>query len=49
MREKPKNADFYAWEQFCKWADANGVGKHEDDWTPWWDCWKAAYSEGMQE
>lgn len=48
MRKKPSNADFYRWDQFNEWADLNGIGTHADDWTPWWDCWRRAYSIAMQ-
>jgi len=42
-RKKPENGDVYEWRQFEVWADANGIGIHEDDWTIWWDCWKTAW------
>ena len=39
MRTKPEYADFYRWEQFNKWADANGVGTEQEDWERNWNCW----------
>ena len=38
----------YAWESFCWWAAENGVAMdYEEDWRPWWDCWKAAIDSKM--
>ena len=48
MRAKPENADYYGWVSFEKYADENGIGEHEDDWTEWWNCWKAGYICAMQ-
>lgn len=46
-RKAPKNATFYEWEKFCRWADQNGIGEHPDDWNAWWECWVAAFSAAM--
>ena len=48
MRKKPKNADWYDWEAFERWADITGIGDAKNDWIAWWECWKAAYSIAMQ-
>jgi len=40
----------YCWEEFQNWADANGVSlEHEDDWKPWWECWRAAIDAKKQQ
>jgi hypothetical protein len=37
---KPDNADICRWDNFCKWAEENGVDIEEkDDWDIWWGCW----------
>ncbi len=34
----------YNWNSFTEWAEENGVSlDHEDDYGPWWDCWKDAH------
>lgn len=35
------------WNSFCTWADCNGVGTHQDDWEPWWQCYRAGASCGI--
>ena len=47
MREEPKDAEYYAWETFNKWADEHGVPEHPEDWPPYWELWKAAYAAAM--
>jgi hypothetical protein len=47
-RTRPLNAEFFGWHQFEEWANENGVGKAEDDWLAWWECWKAGYSAGQK-
>lgn len=33
----------YCWDEFRDWCEDNCVSlEHQDDWGPWWDCWKAA-------
>ena len=29
------------WDEFCAWADRNGVGPLEEDWREWWKCFQA--------
>lgn len=42
--KKPKDAHSYGWNDFVKWGTNWGISfDHEDDWKPWWDCWKAGY------
>ena len=48
-RKPPENAELYAWKKFERWADANGVGDHPDDWSPNWMCWKTAYIAGVNQ
>ena len=48
-RQKPENADFYAWDEFNKWADKNGIAYHLGQWEPWWNCWSSAYAEALNE
>jgi hypothetical protein len=37
--------DHPLWPAFCEWAKDNGVGdpekEAEEDWEPWWECFKA--------
>jgi len=47
-REKPEDADLWDWDAFQAHADRNGYGEYTDDWSPWWECWKAGYSAAMQ-
>ena len=49
MRKKPINAEWYDWDAFCNWADNEGIGESKDDWIPWWDCWKKAFSCAMNK
>ena len=42
MRIRPTDAADYRWPDFENWADDNDVGESEDDYKPWWDCWKTA-------
>ena len=45
---KPKDADWYDWDKFVKWAKDNGVSPDNiEDYTDWWKCWKAAYIAAM--
>ena len=46
-RQKPENADFYAWDEFEKWADKKGIGDHKEYWEDWWDCWQSGYIVGV--
>lgn len=35
---------WYEWEEFSKFALANYISlDSQDDWGPWWACWKAGY------
>ena len=33
---------------FDKWAELNGIGDHEEDWRPWWDCFEVGYRACLQ-
>ena len=48
-REKPKNANFYGWRDFEKYADENGFGDDFTDWEAWWECWKAGFIAAMND
>lgn len=49
MPKKPKDAEWYKWTAFLEWSENNGISLDcEEDWTPWWNCWKAGYSAAMQ-
>ncbi len=46
--DKPEDADWYDWDAFVAWADKQGISlEDEEDFLPWWDCWKAGYSVAM--
>ena len=49
MRKKPKNADWYGWHDFEKLADREGYGEDSDDWSAWWECWKAAIDAKVEK
>lgn len=42
-REIPGLAKYYNWDEFEKYCANNGIGCDEEDWWPWWDCWKKGY------
>lgn len=45
----PDNAEYYGWQAFIRYAERQGIAlDDEDDWGPWWDCWKAGYIAAMQ-
>lgn len=46
-RKQPENSWVYGWATFERWVDAQGVGDHPDDWSPYWMCWKTAYVAGV--
>ena len=32
---------YYCWEEFTAYCELEGIPlEDEDDWKPWWDCWK---------
>lgn len=34
---------YHQWALFEDWCEKQGINpEHEEDWRPWWDCWKAA-------
>jgi len=44
-------AGIYCYEEFQEWCDVSGVSMEhdgDDDWEPWWECWKAAIDIRMQ-
>lgn len=50
MRQRPDNAVWFAWRDFEEWANENEISdEHEEDWFPWWLCWKAGYAASMRE
>ncbi len=37
-----------AFEEFWdNWKD-DSIGDHEDDWTPWWECFLAGYKAAVE-
>lgn len=44
MYRNGETIDDRLWNIFAVWAEDYGVSdEHENDWGPWWDCWKAGY------
>jgi hypothetical protein len=45
------NAECF-WDEFCDWAEDEGVGDPRavsaDDWLPWFRCWCAALDASDQ-
>jgi hypothetical protein len=40
----PRKKNEYGWKEFVKFAEQEGINlEHEDDWGPWWNCWKGGY------
>ncbi len=37
-----------AFEEFWAWKGDEGIGEHEDDWLPWWECFLAGYNYATQ-
>lgn len=42
-RIKPVDVNEREWQEFVEWADNNGIGEAEEDWTIWWQCFDAGY------
>jgi len=35
---------------FKDWAEDFGIDlRYEDDWMPWWECWKNGYEKGRSD
>ena len=33
----------YCWDEFRDWCEDNKVSiEYNEDWEPWWNCWKTA-------
>ena len=44
---RPEDGYQYGWDSFVKWAELKGINlTQEDDWSAWWDCWRAAQGHG---
>lgn len=37
------------WKRFTEYCEENGIGEHEEDWWPWWECWNAGYYSAFQD
>lgn len=38
------------WNGFTKFAHTQGISlDSEEDWGPWWDCWKSGYDQGEDD
>tara|TARA_R110000868_G_scaffold4713_2_gene29260 strand:+ start:2907 stop:3077 length:171 start_codon:yes stop_codon:yes gene_type:complete len=48
MRSKPDSAPAYAWKLFDLWATDNMLGELTEDWSPWWECWLAAWDDSRE-
>lgn len=48
-RKKPEGVPQSCWEEFEAYANANGIGKEEDDWLEWFECFKAGWDAAKHE
>lgn len=45
---RPESAEYFDWNGFVEFCEAEGISlADEEDYGPWWKCWKKAYSSAM--
>lgn len=45
-----KIKELFNWKAFEEWANETGINlDHEDDYGPWWECWKVAYFQALND
>lgn len=47
IRRKLKDRKDYNWDDFEAFCEVWEIGIEDDEWFPYWECWKMAHSHGF--